>query len=114
MTKTCTPIEFSGVAASPSLDRVAREQCLWLESICPELRSCHVAIEQVHRPRNSSRPYLVRIDLMWGCHELTLSRIHDSDPLPALQDAFAAARRYLSEGAARPDVRRAEPAGIAT
>jgi hypothetical protein len=110
MKKDRMSIAFSGVATSPPLDTVVHEQCLSLGSICPELRSCRVGIEQVRRPRSSSRPYVVRIDLTWGRHELTLSRIHDSDPLPALQDAFAAARRYLSQGAQPP---RAGQAGIA-
>jgi hypothetical protein len=113
MKNDCMSIGFSGMAASPQLDREACEQFLSLGTICPELRSCHVAIEQVRRPRSTSGPYVVRIDLTWGRHDLTLSRIHDSDPLPPLQDAFAAARRYLSEGAKSPDVRRAEQARMA-
>jgi hypothetical protein len=113
MKKDYMSIGFSGMAASPLLDREAREQFLSLGTICPELRSCHVAIEQVRRPRRASRPYVVRIDLTWGRHELTLSRIHDSDPLPPLQDAFSAARRYVSESPKAPDVRRAEQARMA-
>jgi hypothetical protein len=106
-------IAFSGLVASPSLETVAREQCLTLEPICPELRSCHVVIEQVHRPRSASRPFLVRIDIAWTRHELTLSRIHDLDPLPALLEAFAAARRCLAEAGPRKDIRRAAQLGTA-
>jgi hypothetical protein len=113
MMNDCMSIGFSGIAASASIEKVAREQFLSLGSICPELRLCNVGIEQVHRPRTSSRPYVVRLDLAWGRHDLTLSRIHDRDPLLALQDAFVAAKRYLSEGKAPPDVRRAQQAGAA-
>lgn len=90
-------IQFKGLESSEALETAAREKAAALDRFCPDIMSCRVVIELLHKHKNQGRPFEVRLDLTVPGHELAVTRVHDGDVYVALRDAFDSMRRQLEE-----------------
>ena len=100
-------IRFLGLEPSEAVETAAREKGAKLDQFCPDLMSCTVTVELLHKHRQQGRQFAVRIDVTLPPQlELTVSRVHDEDAYVALRDAFDAMRRQVEDAARR--IRREE------
>ena len=90
-----------GMRHSDTLENTIRRKAAKLEKFHPKIVSCRVVVEQQARHIRRGRQFVVRIDLKVARREFAINHDHDKDPLIALRDAFAAARRVLEEQARR-------------
>jgi ribosomal subunit interface protein len=94
-------IRFQGLEASEAVESAAREKAAKLDQFCPDLMSCTVTVELLHKHRQQGRQFEVRIDVTLPQHELSVSRVHDEDAYVALRDAFDAMRRQVEDAVRR-------------
>ena len=99
--KQTLDLRFLGMDASPAVAAVAREKAAKLEQFRPDLISCRVTVELLHKHKHHGRPYAVRIDVTVPGHELSVDRVQDEDVYVALRDAFDDMRRQLEDSARR-------------
>jgi ribosomal subunit interface protein len=90
-------VRFQGMEESPALRAAAEERALKLEQFCADLTSCRVCIELDHKHSQQGRPFVVRIDLTFPGHELSVSHVQNEDAYVALRDAFDNMRRQLED-----------------
>lgn len=88
-------IRFLGMERSASVEAAARDQAAKLALFCPDLMSCRVTIEALHRHEHQGFPYAVRIDATLPGHELTVDRVTDEDV--ALREAFDSMRHQIQD-----------------
>jgi hypothetical protein len=99
-------INFHGMPKSQPLERWVAAWMHKLESVCPHLIRCEVAIEAPHHSQRNGLPVHVRIDISVPDGEIVVSRdpgpreAHE-DAFVAVRDAFRAARRQLEDRARR-------------
>jgi ribosome-associated translation inhibitor RaiA len=94
-------LRFLGMASSPAVEVAAREKAVKLERFRPDLMSCRVTIELLHKHKRQGKPYAVRIDITVPGHELSVDRVEDEDVYVALRDAFDDMRRQIEDSARR-------------
>ncbi len=94
-------IVFHEIDHSDALDSHIRDKTMKLESLHPNLMSCHVRVEQPHRHKRRGKLFNVRISLRVPGGELVVNRDKHQDVYVALRDAFDAARRQLEDNARR-------------
>lgn len=92
-------VRFQGMEESAALRAAAEERALKLEQFCADLTSCRVCIELDHK--RGRQTFVVRIDLTFPGHELSVSHVQDEDAYVALRDAFDSMRRQLEDRIAR-------------
>ena len=95
-------INFRNLDTSEAVEAKVREKVNHLGRFYPGIKSCHVAIEQLHRHHHQGNHFHVRIDVKVAGHELVAGREPDenhaySDLYVALRDAFDAMRRQLED-----------------
>ena len=96
-------IAYRGLDKTEYIDNLIRHKITKLEEICDYLISCHIAIENPHRQRQTGNPYQVRLDLrVPPKHELVVKRKstgkNNEEPLEALiRRTFQAAQRELKK-----------------
>ena len=56
-------IRFQGLEASEAVESAAREKAAKLDQFCPDLMSCTVTVELLHKHRQQGRQFEVRIDV---------------------------------------------------
>lgn len=88
-------IKFLGMERSAELEAEMRNKIDKLELFCPEIISCCVSLELVHKHQQQGRPYSVRIDVAVPGHELTVSRVCSDDVHVALRTAFDGMKRQI-------------------
>lgn len=91
-------IQFLGMEPSEAVESAARAKAEKLDKFCPDIMSCRVTIEQVHKHQHQGRPFAVAIDMTITGRELTVGRAQDEDVYVALRDAFDSMKRQI-EGA---------------
>jgi ribosome-associated translation inhibitor RaiA len=94
-------IHFLGLEPSQAVETAARERAAKLDHFAPDLMSCRVTIEQMHKHQHQGRPFAVRIAATLPGHELSVDRAHDEDVYVALRDAFDDMRRQLEDAVRR-------------
>lgn len=100
--QTQPSISFDDVAVNESVRDAALAHVHELETLSRDIVGCHVVVSQPHRHHRRGRLWAVRIDLVVPGADIVVNRTHrldhaHEDPLVALRDAFAAARRRLEE-----------------
>jgi ribosome-associated translation inhibitor RaiA/cold shock CspA family protein len=91
-------IQFLGMESSPAVESAVRAKADKLDQFCPNIMSCRVSIEQVHKHKHQGRPFAVRLDVTMPGRELAVGRVQDEDVYVALRDAFDGMKRQI-EGA---------------
>ena len=91
-------IQFLGMEPSEAVESAVRAKAAKLDQFCPDIMSCRVSIEHLHKHQHQGRPFAVRIDMTVPGRELTIGRVQDEDVYVALRDAFDGMKRQL-EGA---------------
>ncbi|MGA8053991.1 MAG: HPF/RaiA family ribosome-associated protein [Burkholderiales bacterium] len=91
-------ITFRHIKHSDALEAAVREKAAKLESLCPDLSSCRVVIDEEGLHKQQGRRISVHIDLRIPGHEFAVVRSHE-DAMVAVRDAYEAARRKLEEEA---------------
>ena len=94
-------IRFLGLEASDAVEAAARDKAHKLEQFCPDLMTCRVTIEQLHKHRQQGRPFAVRLDVTLPGHELAVDRVQDEDVYVALRDAFDHMKRQIEDSVRR-------------
>jgi len=97
------PVEilFLGLEPSEAVASTARGKAHKLHRFCPEIMSCRVSIELVHKHQHQGRPFAVRIDVKLPDAELNVSRVHDEDVYVALREAFDDMKRQVEDAVRR-------------
>jgi ribosome-associated translation inhibitor RaiA len=93
--KQAPHIQFIGMEPSDSLASATREKAAKLELLCPEIMTCHVAIEVAHKHSQQGRAFAVRVDLTLPGRELAISRVENEDAYVALRGAFDNMKRQI-------------------
>jgi putative phosphoribosyl transferase len=94
-------IVFVGLAPSDALEAVIRDEAANLASLCPQIKSCRVTVEE-HAPRAHERKrFNVGVDIRLADREILINREDDAAPLAAAREAFGSASHQLRPGAAR-------------
>jgi ribosome-associated translation inhibitor RaiA/cold shock CspA family protein len=94
-------IRFLGMEPSEAVESAARKKADKLDRFCPDIMSCRVSIEQMHKHQHQGRPFAVRIDVTVPDHELSVDRVHDEDVYVALRDAFDDMTRQVEDAVRR-------------
>lgn len=99
-----TPLQttFRDVHPTPELEELILEQARKLESHCPELIGCRVAVDGPPRRHRQGGHYQVRIDVTIPGEELVVNRDPNGSDRheqcdAAIRDTFKTARRMLEE-----------------
>ncbi len=95
-------ISFRHLESSQELESQIREKVEKLRQFHPDIRNCHVMVEQLNRHHHPGQHFHVRIDLKVTGHTLISGREPDlkhscTDVHTALRDAFKAMRRKLED-----------------
>lgn len=95
-------VVFRNVDRSDALEAKIREKTEKLCQFHPNVMSCRVSVEQLHRHHQQGNHFHIRIDLKVPGHELVAGREPDqdhayTDPYVALRDAFDAMKRQLED-----------------
>jgi ribosomal subunit interface protein len=109
--KHAPDIRFIGMEASGALASAALEKAAKLELFCPEIITCHIAIELAHKHRRQGRPFAVRLEVTLPGRTLAVSRVEHEDVYVALRDAFDDMKRQIGEAQVR--LREAGQRGLA-
>lgn len=97
-------IHFNNMDHSAALDEKIREHCEHLTRVCPQLHSCAVFMETIHRRKEGASPgdlYAVRIDMHVSGQELAVhhtqtdEEAHHEDAHQAVQKTFRKAEKRL-------------------
>lgn len=93
---------FRNLPTSEATQAWVRDHVDQLGHFYPNLHSCRVTIEQLHRHHTQGNHFHVRIDLTVPGHELVADRAPDQNPAytdlhVALRDAFKAMQRQLED-----------------
>ena len=110
--KTPLQITVRDMPHSDALDARIRDNASKLEEFHPNITSCRVTIEELHKHHHQGRHFQVSIDVRVPGREIVANRAHDEDVYVALRNAFDALKRQLDEGV-RPKRGRARPAAVA-
>jgi len=94
-------IRFLGMEPSEAVASTARAKAYKLDRFCPDLMSCRVSIELLHKHQHQGRPYAVRIDVTLPEHELSVDRVNDEDVYIALREAFDDMKRQVEDAVRR-------------
>lgn len=100
--QTQPTVSFDGVPIDEAARDAAMAHIHELDHLCRDITGCHVVLSQPHRHPEHGRLWSVRVDLVVPGLDIIVNRTHQrdhahEDPLRALRDAFAAARRRLEE-----------------
>ncbi|WP_183733442.1 MULTISPECIES: hypothetical protein [Paraburkholderia] len=88
-------VVYLGFAGSAAIEAEAGVQLMRLERFGKTLKSCHLAIEEVHG-LDASQTYDVRLDLVTVSTGFSpVAHHYGSDPLVAMREAFDAAEHEL-------------------
>jgi ribosome-associated translation inhibitor RaiA/cold shock CspA family protein len=90
-------IRFVGMEPSDAVESAARRKAEKLDLLCPDIMSCRVTIEELHKHQRQGRPFAVRIDVTLPEHELSVDRVHDEDAYVALREAFDDMKRKVED-----------------
>jgi hypothetical protein len=95
-------LTFRHIDRSGALEARARELGHRLQRFGERIMQCHMTLEGVDAPRDSSASYLVKIDLALPGAQIHADSLHTDggghkDIYLALRDAFANAKRQLQE-----------------
>jgi hypothetical protein len=104
--KQAFQITFRGMAPSDSVEALIRQRAERLEHHCPDLRSCHVVVDQPHKHQHKGNHFSIRLDLVTPYGELAVNRDPPEDGghqdfRAAVRDVFDAAARMLDTEAGR-------------
>jgi ribosome-associated translation inhibitor RaiA len=99
-------VTFRNMQTSDWLEKDIRDRAAKLETYCPDMVSCHVAVSKPHNHQNGNR-FDVHIDIAVPGEEIAVShsphfrkQIDDGlrkDIRAVVRDAFAAAKRQLQD-----------------
>ena len=90
-------ITWRGLGRSAAIETAVQEAAKKLEQFDGHIVSCRVTIEQADRHKRHGRQFTVRLDVRVPRSEIAIDHEHDEDVYVALHNAFADARRKLSE-----------------
>lgn len=98
--QTQPTVSFDGIAVDDLVRSAALTHIERLERMCHDILGCHVILSQPHRHRRRGRLWSARIDIVMPGVDIIVNRTHPrdqshEDPLVALREAFAVARRRL-------------------
>ena len=110
--KTPLQITVRDMPHSDALDTRIRDSAAKLEEFHPNVTSCRVTIEELHKHQHQGRHFQVIVDVRVPGREIVANRAHHEDVYVALRDAFDAAKRQLDESV-RPKRERARPTAAA-
>lgn len=82
---------------SEAVELAARKKADKLDTLCQDIMSCRVSIEQTHKHQHQGRPYAVRVDVTLPAHELSVDRVQHEDVYVALREAFDNMKRQLED-----------------
>ena len=82
---------------SEALDARIRDKAAKLGEFHPNITSCRVAVEELHKHQQQGRQFQVSVDVRVPGREIVANRAQDEDVYVALRDAFDAATRQLQE-----------------
>jgi ribosomal subunit interface protein len=109
-------VTFRNMDASEAVEADIRDKAAKLDQYCPDIMSCHVIVEALHKHHHQGNLYHVRIDITVPNDEIVVSRDPDKhqaheDVYVTVRDAFQAATRQLQDYNARrqQQVKRHEP-----
>jgi len=86
---------------SPAMDNRIVEHAAKLDELNPRITSCHVIVDEVDRHKTKGNQFEVHIVLhVPGRGEVVATRRSHEDPYLAVNEAFDALTRQLSNGAA--------------
>ena len=94
-------ITFHDVDHSEALETHIRDKVSKLESFCPQMVGCHVAVEMPHKHRSQGKLFNVRIEAHVPGGEVVVNRDSSEDVYVALRDGFDAAQRQLQSHVSR-------------
>jgi ribosome-associated translation inhibitor RaiA len=90
-------IVFHQVDPWPGAEALLREKAAGLDRYAPDLMSCRIVVEELHRHHRSGRPLSVRLDVHLPRHELSVRKQHDHDFHVAVREAFDAMTRQIED-----------------
>lgn len=95
-------VSFRHMEPSDEIERVIREKALGLDSFADHIMSCRVVVQPAGKHHHNGNLYQVRIDITTPGAEIAVTNQRDAhiehkDLRAAIRDAFAAARRQLSD-----------------
>lgn len=106
-------IVFHQIDPWPGAEALLREKAAALDRYAPDLMSCRIVVEELHKHHRLGRPLAVRLDVRLPRHELSVRRQHDHDFHVAVREAFDAMVRQIEDQVRRRrgDVKRHAPEG---
>ena len=90
-------ITWRGLGRSTAIESAIEEATRKLEHFDSHIVSCRVTVEQADRHKRHGRQFAVRLDVRVPRREIAIDHEHHEDVYVALHNAFADARRKLSE-----------------
>src|SRR3954468_18006599 len=100
-------VTFRNMQTSDWLEKDIRDRAAKLETYCPDIVSCHVAVGKPPRHQQNGKRFDVHIDIAVPGEEIAVShsphfrkQVDDGlrkDIRPVVRDAFAAAKRQLQD-----------------
>ncbi len=99
-------ITFRGIAESPALETMVREEHAALTPLIDGSTRCEVVLEQPHRHHQTLRPFAVRLELhlphqVLVAHGLSETEEAAGDAYAGVLAAFAKARQALTDSRGR-------------
>ncbi len=108
-------IVFHQIDPWPGAEALLREKAAALDRYAPDLMSCRIVVEELHKHHRLGRPLAVRLDVRLPRHELSVRKQHDHDFHVAVREAFDAMVRQIEDQVRRRrgDVKRHATSGSA-